>query len=79
VRIRFLLVFNDDALLGRSARVSSSSTAGSRGTEGGPAVAVAGGHTKAVNFCWLATCAYLGLMMCYALWKWYVGSSRTQL
>jgi hypothetical protein len=79
VQIKFLLVFSDDALLGRTARVSTSSTiASSKGTEGAAAGAVAGGHTKAVNFCWLATAAYLGLMVCYALWKWCVGSLKRQ-
>jgi hypothetical protein len=72
-------VFSDDALLGRSPRLSSSSSssaAGSRNSTGAgaggeaPAAAAARGRRwSAVDVCWVLTCAYLGFMVCYGLWK----------
>lgn len=75
VQIKFLLVFSDDTLLGHSPRFSSSSAAGGRrstdAAAGDGAAAAAAGVRRwsAVDVCWVMTCAYLGFMVLYGLWR----------
>jgi hypothetical protein len=81
VCLKYLLVYSDDNMLGHVPRrisASSSAAAGSReSTSGGSlAGARAGGRSVAVNTCWVVTCAYLGFMVLYALWKSSSNSSK---
>lgn len=77
VCLKYLLVFSDDNMLGHvPRRISTCSSAadGSRdSTSGGSLAGHSGGsrHKRSVatSTCWVVTCAYLGFMVLYALWK----------